>query len=254
VLGEALGRLVMPPLVALAWPLIARRRRAGVHVAGAPAAPIAPGRAALSLVALVLVSLSLVFGGQGLGTFLMYGVATQLYQPTALAHQARPLLGTVREDAYFSVALGGVRRPFSVYLPPSYGVDAPRRYPVIYLLHGAPGAFRDWFKAGHAAMAEDALLAAHLIHETIIVAPDGNGPLYKVSAWANSFDGRQRMEDAIATDLVGYVDAHYRARGCRRPFHRRALRRRLWRAEHRAAPSRPVRRGRLPERVLSRGP
>jgi enterochelin esterase-like enzyme len=173
---------------------------------------LSPARAALSLVALALVSLSLFFGGQGLGAFLMYGVSTQLYQPPALAQQAQPRLGTLREDAYISAALGKLRRPFRIYLPPSYGLDAQRRYPVLYLLHGSPGTYRDWFTAGHAATAEDALLAAHLIHETIIVAPDGNGPVYKVSAWANSFDGRQRMEDAIASDLVRYVDARYRTR------------------------------------------
>jgi enterochelin esterase-like enzyme len=225
-LGEALGRLVTPPLVALAWPLAARLWPvawpvawpvgARVHVAdGVPSAAegtarLSPARAALSLVTLALVLASLVVGGQGLGAFLTYGVSTQLYQPPALAQQARPVVGTVSDDAYISTALGGQRRPFRIYLPPSYGVDAQRRYPVLYLLHGAPGAYRDWFIAGHAATAEDALLAAHLIHETILVAPDGNGLVHKVSAWANSFDGRQRMEDAIATDLVRYVDMHYR--------------------------------------------
>ncbi|HEY7984009.1 MAG TPA: alpha/beta hydrolase-fold protein [Ktedonobacterales bacterium] len=214
VLGEALGRLITPPLVALGWPLVARlRHRPGAAADTHGAARLSPARAALSLVALALVALSLVFGGQGLGAFLMYGVSTQLYQPPVLARQAGPRdLGIVREDAYRSAALGGRQRDIRVYLPPSYGLDAQRRFPVLYLLHGAPGTYRDWFIAGHAAATEDALLAAHLIHETIIVAADGNGPVYKVSAWANSFDGRQRMEDAIATDLVRYVDATYRTR------------------------------------------
>jgi enterochelin esterase-like enzyme len=224
VLGEALGRLVTPPLLALAWPLATRLRlqdwplaaRLGwaneTPGAAVPREPtrLSPARAALSLATLGLVLLSLVIGGQGLGAFLTYGVSTQLYQPPALARQARPVVGTVLDDTYVSAALGSAQRSFRIYLPPSYGVDARRRYPVVYLLHGAPGTYRDWFFAGHAATAEDALLAAHLIHETILVAPDGNGSLHKVSAWANSFDGRQRMEDAIATDLVRYVDAHYR--------------------------------------------
>jgi enterochelin esterase-like enzyme len=225
VLGEALGRLVTPPLLALAWPLATRLRledwpitKRLCLVGGPPDAPrapshLSPARAALSLATLGLVLLSLVIGGQGLGAFLTYGVSTQLYQPPALVHQehpAHPMVGTVLDDVYVSAALGSARRPFRIYLPPSYTVDAQRRYPVVYLLHGAPGTYRDWFFAGHAATAEDALLAAHLIHETILVAPDGNGALHPVSAWANSFDGRQRMEDAIATDLVRYVDAHYR--------------------------------------------
>jgi enterochelin esterase-like enzyme len=214
-LGEALGRLLTPPLVALAWPLLARLRPLASGAPGTAAsgpARLAPARAALSLATLALVLLSLVFGGQALGAFLTYGVSTQLYEPAALVLQAHPAVGTVQDDAYVSAALGGLRRPFRIYLPPSYGLDATRRYPVLYLLHGAPGAYPDWFVNGHAAAAEDALLAAHLIHQTILVAPDGNGPVYRVSAWANSFDGHQRMEDAIASDLVRYVDAHYRTR------------------------------------------
>jgi enterochelin esterase-like enzyme len=212
-LGAALGRLLAPPLVALAWPLLKRQ----LVTAGAPGAAASgpmrpsPARAALSLATLALVLLSLVFGGQALGQFLSYGVSTQIYEAAALA-QAHVVVGTVQDDAYVSEALGGTSRPFRIYLPPSYRLDPARRFPVLYLLHGAPGSYPNWFADGHAAAAEDALLAEHLIHETILVAPDGNGPVYRTSAWANSFDGRQRMEDAIATDLVRYVDAHYHTR------------------------------------------
>ncbi|HEV2237453.1 MAG TPA: alpha/beta hydrolase-fold protein, partial [Ktedonobacterales bacterium] len=214
-LGEALGRLVTPPRVGLAWPLLARLRspaRGAPGTAAGGPARLSPWRAALSLGALALVLLSLVAGGQALGAFLLYGVSTQLYEAPVLVQQAHPTVGTVRDDAYVSAALGGRSRPFRIYLPPSYGLDAQRRYPALYLLHGAPGTYRDWFIAGHAATTADALVAAQLIHETIIVAADGNGPIYKVSAWANSYDGRQRMEDAIASDLVRYVDARYRTR------------------------------------------
>src|SRR5260370_42167030 len=54
------------------------------------------------------------------------------------------------------------------------------------------------------------LITAGKIRETIFVAPDGNGPDYRVSEWANSFDNRQRMEDSIVYDLVHEVDTHYR--------------------------------------------
>jgi enterochelin esterase-like enzyme len=60
---------------------------------------------------------------------------------------------------------------------------------------------------------EDTLLAEGKMRETILVAPDGNGPVYRFSEWANAFDGRQQMEDAIAFDLVRYIDAHYRTLG-----------------------------------------
>jgi S-formylglutathione hydrolase FrmB len=48
------------------------------------------------------------------------------------------------------------------------------------------------------------------MRDTILVLPDGNGSITRSSEWANSFDSRQLMEDAIAQDLVAYVDAHFR--------------------------------------------
>jgi S-formylglutathione hydrolase FrmB len=115
----------------------------------------------------------------------------------------------VRQGTFVSPALGGERKPFSVYLPPSYALFPDRRYPVLYLLHGSPGDHTNWFGAGHAVATADALFAAGVIRETILVAPDGNGAVYRVSAWANSYDKRQRMEDAIATDLVNSIDRQF---------------------------------------------
>jgi enterochelin esterase-like enzyme len=158
---------------------------------------------------------ALVLGAVALGTpsfgeFLNFGASTDIYQP---AQQLPPSdQGTVEQGTYVSVALGAATRSYSIYLPPSYYTldDLTQRYPVVYLLHGSPGGPTDWFAAGHAGQTLDTLIAAGLTRETIVVSPDGNGPVYRVSAWVNSFDQRQRMEDAIATDLVAYIDRHYR--------------------------------------------
>jgi enterochelin esterase-like enzyme len=48
------------------------------------------------------------------------------------------------------------------------------------------------------------------MRETILIGVDGNGPIYRFSEWANSFDGHQRMEDALVQDLVPFIDQHYR--------------------------------------------
>jgi len=85
-----------------------------------------------------------------------------------------------------------------------------QRFPVIYLLHGSPGTMNNWFGGAHADTTTNDLITTEKIGEVILVAPDGNGPVYKFSEWANSRDGRQRMEDAIAHDLVAFIDGHYR--------------------------------------------
>jgi S-formylglutathione hydrolase FrmB len=204
VLGEACGQLVFPPLVTLGRHVLAalqRRRLAG------PSSLTLAGR---QLAAGALVALAIAVGIPEFGGLLTFGTAPQLYQPAqALAENLR---GAVEQGTYVSTALGGARRTFSVYLPPSYFsvVAATQRYPVVYLLHGSPGGSTDWFSAAHAADIADALSARGLARQTIIVCPDGNGAIYHVSAWVNSFDNKQRMEDAIATDLVAYVDSHYR--------------------------------------------
>jgi enterochelin esterase-like enzyme len=48
------------------------------------------------------------------------------------------------------------------------------------------------------------------MRETILIGADGNGPIYRFSEWANSFDGRQRTEDALVQDLIPFIDTHYR--------------------------------------------
>ncbi len=205
ILGEAAGQLVFPSLAALGARLVARAR------GSAPPARVLTLRQATGSLALTaLVAIALWAAAPGIATYLTFGVSSRLYQPRVLVNQPIRLKGAVLQSEFVSQALGGMTRRFSIYLPPSYPTSQNQRYPTIYLLHGAPGDDRNWFEAGHADTSADALIAAGLMRQTIIVAPDGNGPVYRVSAWVNSFDHRQRMEDAIAFDLVHYIDGHFR--------------------------------------------
>ena len=112
-----------------------------------------------------------------------------------------------------------------VYLPPSYGRDTTRRYPVAYYLHGLSGAEADWVAKGGIDMAADSLFAAGA-PEMIIVMPDGDDGWY--TTWARQFSfrscadtlrieapdrhcvERQRYDEYIARDVVAFVDARYR--------------------------------------------
>ncbi len=123
-----------------------------------------------------------------------------------------PMHGIIVQDAVSSRALGGQKRPFLVYLPPSYNTFAGRakHYPTLYLLHGSPGGERDWLSAGKADQAATTLITLGKIPELILVLPDGNGRPDAPSEWGNSFDHLQNIETFIAADLVTYVDHKYR--------------------------------------------
>jgi enterochelin esterase-like enzyme len=203
VLGVALGRVLAVPIVTLASFVIARigllvKRQA-----------VSPRRLLSALPALTLSAViigALVLTGSNLDSILNYGTTANIYQP---AHP--PVLrGMVQPGIYPSPALGGAKRKFMLYLPPSYFRAPQRRYPVMYMLHGDPGTITNWFRGAHVDATSDILLTAGKMRETIFVAPDGSGPTYRVSEWANSLDGRQRMEDSVVDDLVHYVDTHYR--------------------------------------------
>ncbi|GAC1565413.1 MAG: alpha/beta hydrolase-fold protein [Ktedonobacteraceae bacterium] len=143
-----------------------------------------------------------------------------IYSPDTGLHTLAPILnkgglpahGTLVEDSVVSAALGGRKKPFRVYLPPSYSTPQGRtkRYPTLYLLHGSPGSDSDWFTGGKADQSADTLIDLGRISELILVLPDGNGRLWQPGEWGNSFDHLQNIETYITVDLVRYVDAKYR--------------------------------------------
>jgi len=97
-------------------------------------------------------------------------------------------------------------REVMVVLPPSYASHPERHYPVVYYLHGFAISGRDFydFMAVPTAVATNAAAG----HEFIVVVPDTltamGGSMYSNSVTTGNF------RDFIATDLVAYVDAHYR--------------------------------------------
>lgn len=209
-LGAAFGELVVMPLVGLAsalwrWGRQPTRIERQAVVRRLPQTVLGLGLGGLLVAAL---SLSQTVPG----TLLTYGIEGTLYRlvPGQTSSTANIVAhGTVLHGNYTSASLRGAPRDYAIYLPPSYTVAAAERYPVLYLLHGSPGSPNDWMIAGKAPLNEDALLAIGRMRETIIVSANGNGAIY-LSEWANSYDGRQKMEDAVAFDLVHIIDQRYR--------------------------------------------
>src|ERR1700704_4357804 len=75
-------------------------------------------------------------------TFLAIVVSTILFGMQPASASAAPLFGSVY-DGLLSSSLIGRELPYRVYLPPDYFAD-DRRYPVLYMLHGAGGTYTEW--------------------------------------------------------------------------------------------------------------
>jgi enterochelin esterase-like enzyme len=80
--------------------------------------------------------------------------------------------GNLAEVWYHSSSLDAPRR-MHVYTPPGYGTTT-RRYPVLYLLHGAGDNDESWPAVGRANFILDNLLAAGRIKPMIVVMPSGH--------------------------------------------------------------------------------
>jgi len=98
---------------------------------------------------------------------------------------------------------------FRVYLPACYGNDQKRRYPVLYLLHGQGFTDDQWDRLG-ADEVMDELIAAEEIPPFILVLPRESN--YMINQWESKYG------QALAVDLVPWMDAHYQTctdRTCR---------------------------------------
>jgi enterochelin esterase-like enzyme len=98
------------------------------------------------------------------------------------------------------------RRTAFVYLPPQYFEDVDRRFPVIYLLHGSPGAPVDWFRAARAAQAGDAV--AQQGWPVILVAPRVSRYWSDDSECVDGVHGR--VETYVVRDVVPDIDRTFR--------------------------------------------
>jgi len=98
-------------------------------------------------------------------------------------------------------------RDVFVFLPPSYGLQKSRRYPVVYALHGYFIGAEQWSHEIHVPQTIEGAFAKGT-QEMIVVLPDSktvhNGSMYSSSVTTGDF------ERFIANDLVSYIDAHYR--------------------------------------------
>jgi enterochelin esterase-like enzyme len=144
--------------------------------------------------------------------FLVDGALSENYFVREVAH------GTVAKVWYPSPSLGMERRRMTVYTPAGYE-EGTKRYPVLYLLHGAGGDENAWSELGRAVQILDNLIAQGKAEPMIVVMPNGNGAQqavpgeYPNSMYKPSFMNPKTMEGSYEKafpDIMNFVESHYR--------------------------------------------
>jgi len=99
---------------------------------------------------------------------------------------------------------------YCVYLPADYDAGAtqhpPKRYPVLYFLHGLGDNEQTLFNSGGWTLLED-LRNQHKMGDFLIVSPEGRRSFY-----INSADGSVRYGDFLVQEFLPYIESKFRIR------------------------------------------
>jgi enterochelin esterase family protein len=99
---------------------------------------------------------------------------------------------------------------YCVMLPSGYDAalagHSPRRYPVLYFLHGLGADEQSMFKSGGWDLIQD-LRQKGQVSDFLVVAPEGRRTFY-----INSADGRVRYSDFFIHEFIPYIESHYSIR------------------------------------------
>jgi enterochelin esterase-like enzyme len=124
--------------------------------------------------------------------------------------------GEVRSLWYHSKVTGTARRAM-VYTPPGYDSDAGKRYPVLYLQHGAGEDERGWTTQGRANFILDNLIATGKAVPMIVVMDNGYAARAGTAAGPAPGDRTNPLtvdfrgfEEVLLGELIPKVDATYR--------------------------------------------
>ena len=128
------------------------------------------------------------------------------------------LHGTVSHPWYDSKILGMSRR-LTVYTPYGYEANPKKKYPVLYLLHGAGGDEEAWISMGRTAQILDNLIEKGLAEPMIVVMPNGkpgqaaartlNIPEKSIDRRAP--ENRDLYVRSLCTEIVPFIEKNFRA-------------------------------------------
>lgn len=122
-------------------------------------------------------------------------------------------------DAEIKSNILGTEKHYMVYLPDGYG-DPDRDYPILYLLHGAWGNFRDWSEKGNLRAIADETIASGAAVPMVIVMPDAAGEGNNFAGTHMGYFNREgwMYEDFFFQEFIPGVEKEYNIkaeRGCR---------------------------------------
>jgi len=123
--------------------------------------------------------------------------------------------GDVREHWYYSDITGKWRRAF-VYTPHEYDKYSKKKYPVLYLLHGAGENERGWSKQGHMSFILDNLIAEKKAVPMIVVMDNGYATAKDAPAASTGFSMRdmtkmaETLEQVYVREIIPNIDLSYR--------------------------------------------
>jgi enterochelin esterase-like enzyme len=116
--------------------------------------------------------------------------------------------GAVASILYFSKSLDRNRR-MHIYTPPGYEAGQ-EKYPVFYLLHGAGDCDHSWTSVGRAGLIMDNLIQAGKAKPMVVVMPAGHTRAGFGMRGAGGGPPRDEFADDFVSDIMPYVESHYR--------------------------------------------
>ncbi len=133
--------------------------------------------------------------------------AQEVKEQDPAAHQARVFPIPV-EHLYFHSEVLGVDKNFSVMLPKSYAKEPERRYPVVYMLHGAGENDWEWANIPVSMISEAITMITNdgTAAECIVVFPNANEAGHM--GYFNQPDWK--YEDYFFQELLPCIDRRYR--------------------------------------------
>lgn len=144
--------------------------------------------------------------------FIVGGIPGDYYMVQDVPH------GTVSKVWYESPTLGMKQRRMTVYTPAGYE-RGKKRYPVLYLLHGAGGDEESWSDFGRAVQILDNLIAQGKAIPMIVVMPNGvasrqaapgqePNTMSKPKMWVPGM--MEGSYEKAFLDIMKFVEANYR--------------------------------------------
>lgn len=151
-------------------------------------------------------------GSRYLSMLMVPGERTENY------FEAKSQHGTVSHRWYTSKILG-IDRRLTVYTPYGYEANPKKKYPVLYLLHGAGGDEEAWSSMGRAAQILDNLIEKGLAEPMICVMPNGNPNQMAAQTLGlptGEFDWRKpenrtKYVQSLCEEIVPFIEQNYRA-------------------------------------------